>query len=240
MENEPIVVTVLVPAYNEQGTVVELLSRVNAQCVPGIVFEVMVVDDGSTDDTVALLQARPDLYAQLIRLDRNVGKGGAVVAGLRAATGEFVLFQDADLEYDPDDYARLLEPVLKHRADIVMGSRMIAPRLTRVHYFWNKVGNRLITCLFNVLHNTTFTDIYTCYLLFRRQLIHPDELVSRGWGQQAELLSRVARRAEVIYEAPISYHGRTYAEGKKIRARHVIDVVVMMLRARFDNSPSVQ
>ena len=105
-----------------------------------------------------------------------------------------------------------------------------------MHYFWNKVGNRLITLLFNVLHNTTFTDIYTCYLVFRRSLITPEELVSRGWGQQAELLSRAARRAEVIYEAPISYHGRTYAQGKKIRARRVSDVVVMMLRARLDRS----
>tara|TARA_A100001037_G_scaffold278847_1_gene280099 strand:+ start:93 stop:815 length:723 start_codon:yes stop_codon:yes gene_type:complete len=236
VENASTTVTVLVPAYNERATIIELLERVNAQDVPGIALEIIVVDDGSTDDTVSLLEARPELYTRLVRLEHNRGKGGAVIAGLKVASGEFVLFQDADLEYDPVDYARLLAPVLSHQADIVMGSRLIAPELTRVHYFWNKVGNRLITLLFNVLHNTTFTDIYTCYLVFRRSLITPEELVSRGWGQQAELLSRAARRAEVIYEAPISYHGRTYAQGKKIRARHVIDVVVMMVRARLDRS----
>ena len=149
------------------------------------------------------------------------------------ARGKFVLFQDADLEYAPADYHRLFKPLLHYEADMVVGSRLIAPELTRVHYFWNKIGNRFITLLFNILHNTTFTDIYTCYVVFRRSLIRPRELSSVGWGQQAELMSRVVRRAEVIYEAPISYHGRTYEQGKKIRARHVVDVIVMMLRARF-------
>lgn len=226
-------VTILVPAYNESATILTILERVQAQDICGVVLEVVVVDDGSSDDTVALLEANPQLYSQLVALPINQGKGGAVIAGLGVATGEYVLFQDADLEYDPADYERLLQPILRFGADIVMGSRLIAPELTRVHYFWNKVGNRGITLLFNLLHNTTFTDIYTCYFAFRRRLVDPGELKSRGWGQQAELLSRVTQRASVIYEAPISYHGRTYVEGKKIHAKHVIDVVVMMIRARI-------
>ena len=226
-------ISVLVPAYNESRTIIEILTKVAAQTVDGVEFEVVVVDDGSTDDTVALLETHPQLYHNLVKLSVNQGKGAAVMAGIRAASGEFVLFQDADLEYDPADYERLLKPVLGHNADIVMGSRLIAPEVTRVHYFWNKIGNRMITLLFNILHNTTFTDIYTCYLCYRRSLVDPDKLTSKGWGQQAEILSMAVAKADVIYEAPISYHGRTYAEGKKIRARHVLDVVTMIVRTRF-------
>ena len=113
-----------------------------------------------------------------------------------------------------------------------MGSRLVAPEYTRVHYFWHKVGNRSITLLFNLLNNTTFTDIYSCYLLMRRSLVDPDRLVANGWGQQAEVLSLAMTSAQVIYEVPISYHGRTYAEGKKIRARHVLDVIWHIVRGR--------
>jgi glycosyltransferase involved in cell wall biosynthesis len=231
--NGAIGVTIIIPAFNEARTILTLLQRVAKQNVDGISFDVLVVDDGSTDETVAILEANPQMYGQLIKLETNRGKGGAVIAGLKAAKGDYVLFQDADLEYDPADYGRLLVPIIRYGADIVMGSRLIAPELTRVHYFWNKVGNRMITLLFNLLHNTTFTDIYSCYLCLRRELVEPQSLVSNGWGQQAEILSKATQRARVIYEAPISYHGRTYAEGKKIRARHVIDVIVMMIRSRL-------
>jgi len=210
----PLKITVLMPAYNEAATIVGMLERVRAQALDGVVFEVLVVDDGSTDDTPALLAARPELYDHLLRLPVNGGKGAAVRAGLDAASGDFVLFQDADLEYDPTDYASLLRPVLRHGADLVMGSRLIAPEYTRVHYFWHKVGNRCITLLFNVLNNTTFTDIYSCYLLLRRSLVDPARLAADGWGQQAEILSLAMARARVIYEVPISYHGRTRPESR--------------------------
>ena len=229
----PVKVTVLIPAYNEAATLVALLERVNAQSVDGVEFEVLVVDDGSSDATPQLLADNPHLYTRAIRLPVNGGKGAAVRAGLSAASGEFVLFQDADLEYDPDDYAKLMSPVLLHNADIVMGSRLIAPQYTRVHYFWNKLGNRSITLLFNILNNTTFTDIYSCYLLFRRKLVEPSRLKANGWGQQAELLSMAVAHARVIYEVPISYHGRTYDEGKKIRAHHVLDVFANIIRGRL-------
>ncbi|NQV99383.1 MAG: glycosyltransferase family 2 protein [Rhodospirillales bacterium] len=226
-------VSVLIPAYNEESTILELLTKVNKVRITGVKFEILVIDDGSTDKTVALLESKPKLYTQLIKMPYNGGKGAAVKAGLRSATGDYILFQDADLEYDPADYPRLLIPVLKHQADVVMGSRFSAPDCLRVFYFWHKVGNYLITLIFNILNNTTFTDIYSCYLMFRRDLVDPDQLRTLGWDQHAEILSIATRRGRVIYEVPINYHGRTYEEGKKIRAYHVIAVVWTMFRMRI-------
>lgn len=226
-------VSIIVPVYNEEKTILEVLGLVRAQKVEGITFEVIVVDDGSRDNTVAQLEANPALYDRLIRQPVNGGKGAAVRAGLKAAEGDYVLFQDADLEYDPADYAKLLKPVLRFNADVVMGSRFVAPEFTRVYYFWHKIGNEVITLAFNLLNNTTFTDIYSCYLLFRRALIDPDKLESNGWDQQAEILSRAVSRGSSFFEVPISYYGRTYAEGKKIRAHHALSVLWMILRCRF-------
>ncbi len=225
--------TVLVPAYNEQDTILDLLRKVRAQRVPNVDFEVIVVDDGSKDGTVALLEAHPDLFDKLVKMPKNGGKGAAVRAGLARATGDYVLFQDADLEYDPADYAALLTPVLRFDADVVIGSRMMGAPWTRVHYFWHKQGNQALTLSFNLLFNTTFTDIYTCYLLYRRSLLDPGELVSNGWEQHAEILCRVVARGRVRYEVPITYAGRTYEEGKKIRAHHAIGVLAMIVKRRF-------
>jgi hypothetical protein len=152
---------------------------------------------------------------------------------LKAATGHYILFQDADLEYSPSEYHVLLFPVLSFGAEVVLGSRFAAPRYTRVQYFAHKVGNRALTLVFNLLFNTTFTDVYSCYLLFKRGLIDPNELVSFGWEQHGEILCRVVLRSKVIYEVPISYHGRSYDEGKKIRAKHMISVILMILRRRL-------
>lgn len=217
-------VSVLIPAFNERATILEILRAVRAQTIEGVRFEIIVIDDGSTDGTGDLVAANPGLCDRLIRVSHQ-GKGGAVLAGLRAVGGDYVLFQDADLEYDPADYARLMEPVLRFDADLVMGSRVLAPRCIRVFYFWHLVGNRLLTLIFNALNNTTFTDIYSCYLLYRRDLVDPDRLARTGWDQHAEILSRAAARAKTMYEVPINYHGRTYAEGKKIRAHHALAVV---------------
>ena len=234
--------SVLVPAYNEQKTILELLRRVRAQSIVGVELEVIVIDDGSRDDTVALLKGSPELYDKLVLQPKNGGKGAAVRAGLMHATGDYILFQDADLEYDPDEYEKLLQPVLRFDADVVVGSRMLAPPWSRVHYFWHKRGNEFLTFTFNILNNTTFTDIYTCYLLYRRSLLDPAELVTDGWEQHAEILSRVVHRARASYEVPISYAGRTYGEGKKIRARHAVDVLAMImkqgLRGLWDRSRS--
>lgn len=222
--------SVIIPAYNEETTILEILTEVGKQVIEGVELEVIVVDDCSTDQTRNLVEGRPELYDHFVTLPKNLGKGGAVQAGLRQATGDFILFQDADLEYDPSEYGNLMVPVLRHDADVVMGSRFIAPRYTRVHYYWHKVGNRTLTFVFNIINNTTFSDIYSCYLIFRRNLLDPEELRSFGWEQQAEILSNVSRRSKVIYEVPISYHGRTYGEGKKIRAHHTIAILLMIIR----------
>ena len=217
--------TVLVPTYNEEATILRILKRVGEQKIDGVNIEVVVVDDGSTDNTVELLEQNPSLYTKLIKRPLNGGKGAAVKEGLAESTGDYVLFQDADLEYDPAEYEKLLAPVLNFDADIVMGSRLVASPCTRVSYFWHKLGNRLITLVFNILNNTTFTDVYSCYLLFRRELVDPKNLRADGWEQQAEILARAVAKAGSMFEVPISYYGRTYAEGKKIKAHHAITVL---------------
>ena len=226
-------VSVIIPAFNEEQTIIQILERVAEQSIEGVDFQRIVVDDGSKDNTVKLLEARPDLFDSLIKQPRNQGKGAAVKAGLKNATGEYILFQDADLEYDPIDYKKLLTPVLRFQADIVIGSRFVAPEFTRVFNFWHKIGNNIISFLFNLLNNTTFSDIYSCYLLYRRTLVDPEELKSTGWEQQAEILSLAVARGKYLYEVPISYFGRSYDEGKKIRGHHIIAVILMIFSKRI-------
>jgi glycosyltransferase involved in cell wall biosynthesis len=226
-------VSIIIPAYNEEKTIIQVLEQVQAQQFGAISLEVIVVDDGSTDGTATLIEANHKLVARYIRQPQNRGKGAAVKAGLKAATGEFVLFQDADLEYNPVDYGKMFKPLQLFDADVVMGSRMVAPEYTRVSYFWHKLGNRTITFIFNIINNTTFTDIYSCYLLFRRRLVNPEELQTEGWEQHAEILSLAVARGEKLYEVPISYHGRTYAEGKKIKAYHAAAIIWTILKRRI-------
>lgn len=229
-------ISVIIPVYNEQDTIIPILRKANEQKIDDVEFEIIVIDDGSTDNSLNLLKENCHLYAKLIEQKTNVGKGGAVKAGLKAATGDYILFQDADLEYDPSDYNKLLLPIRKFNADLVIGSRLIAPPLTRVHYFWNKKGNEFITTVFNFLNNTTFTDIYTGYLAYRRTLIDPNKLRTVGWEQQAEILSKLVKNSKIYYEVPISYYGRTYEEGKKIRPKHVIGIICIMIKERFFSS----
>lgn len=226
-------ISIIVPAYNEENTIVRVLEKVADQRIDGIAFEVIVVDDGSKDRTRELLRLRPNLYSRLIERENNGGKGAAVQDGLRAATGDYVLIQDADLEYDPGDYHKLFKPILVNDAQAVMGSRFLAPEVTRVFYFTHKLGNALITFLFNILYNTTFTDTYCGYLVYKRTLIDPEILQTHGWQQHAEMLGHIALTATRIYEVPISYHGRTFEEGKKIRARHTLGIFFTIIAKRL-------
>lgn len=229
----PISVSVIIPAFNEEAGITEVLGAIRKQQVPGYRFEIIVVDDGSSDRTPILLQQYRGLYDRLVTHAKNSGKGAAVISGLQVATGDYILFQDADLEYSPLQYVDLLHPITAFGAEIVLGSRFLAPKYTRVQYFSHKIGNRLITLLFDLLYNMTFTDIYSCYLVYRRDLIAADELISRGWEQHAEILCRTVSRAKVIYEVPISYHGRSYEEGKKIRGRNIVEILLMIIRCRL-------
>ena len=226
-------ISIIIPAFNEENTIIALLNKVDKVKVEGVQKEIIVIDDASKDNTLNLLKNNNKLYNKLIEFKQNKGKGAAVKSGLEKATGDYILFQDADLEYDPNDYIKLLEPVIRFNADIVIGSRLSASQLTRVYYFWHKLGNKFITFVFNILNNTTFTDIYSCYLLFKSELIKPENLVTNGWEQQAEILSLIVDKGEAFYEVPINYYGRTYDEGKKIRAYNAIAVLFTIFKKKF-------
>ncbi len=227
------VISIIIPAFNEEKTIIEILKRVNRQANKGIELEIIVIDDSSTDSTKELLISNSDLYTKFISLDKNLGKGGAVKEGLKIASGTYILFQDADLEYNPQEYPKIFKMIEDFDADVVIGSRFLSPEFTRVHYFFHKMGNRIITGLFNLVYNTTFTDIYSCYLCFRRELIDPLKLKSNGWSQHAEILATAINKSKIFYEVPISYSGRTFEEGKKIKARHAFSVIYMIIKKRL-------
>lgn len=226
-------ISIIIPAFNEEKTIKQILLAVKASKVKLYDFEIIVVEDGSTDKTLDILLSNPSLYSKLIQQKRNQGKGAAIREGILQASGDYILFQDADLEYDPKDFQKLLLMVTRFDADLIIGSRFIAPEFTRVYYFWHKIGNKVITLLFNIINNTTFTDIYSCYLLFKKDLLDINDLKSNGWEQQAEILSLLVSLNIKMFEVPISYNGRTYGEGKKIRAHHIIAVILMIIKKFF-------
>ncbi len=226
-------VSVIIPVFNEEKTILSILKLVKAQRVPTVSFEIVVVNDGSGDSSLEILLEHKSLYNKLVNMKQNKGKGAAIVEGIKASKGDFILFQDADLEYDPSDYSKLMEPIIRFNADLVLGSRMSGPNITRVSYFWNKQGNRLITFLFNVLHNTTFTDIYSCYIIFKRKLLNIEKLKTIGWEQQAEILSQVISSSRSHFEVPVNYYGRSYDEGKKIRPHHIFKILYIIITKRF-------
>ncbi len=212
-------VSIVVPVYNERAYVAELLGRVAAAPLPGgIEREIVVVEDASTDGTreiVRALVAEGRLPLRLFEQSRNQGKGAALRRGFAEATGEVIIIQDADLEYDPLEYPALLKPILDGKADVVFGSRFLsAPH--RVLLFWHYAGNKFLTTLSNIFSNLNLTDMETCYKVFRRSLLDGVTLRSNRFGIEPELTAKLARRRARIYEVPISYHGRTYEEGKKI------------------------
>jgi glycosyltransferase involved in cell wall biosynthesis len=210
---EHVRVSVVIPVYNERDTVQRLLTRVRE--VP-LQLEVIVVDDGSTDGTRDVLPAlEGSLIDRLVMHDQNQGKGAALRTGFRHASGDVVVVQDADLEYDPYELPLLLEPILSGKADAVYGSRFLGgPH--RVLLFWHSIGNRVLTLLSNMFTDVNLTDMETCYKMMRRELLETLPLSANRFGIEPELTARLAQAGARIYELPISYHGRSYAEGKKI------------------------
>ncbi|HET9718544.1 MAG TPA: glycosyltransferase family 2 protein, partial [Solirubrobacteraceae bacterium] len=205
--------SVVVPAYNEAATIVTLLTRVLES---PLVAEVLVVDDGSTDETLALARSLDDARLRVFTQPRNMGKGAALRRGFSEAIAQYVVVQDADLEYDPAEYPHLLEPLLAGRADVVFGSRFLSDRPHRVLYFWHSVANKLLTLASNTFTNLNLTDMETCFKVFRREVIQQIQLREDRFGFEPEVTAKVARGGWRIYEVGISYSGRTYAEGKKI------------------------
>ena len=224
--------SVVMPVYNEGATVRAMIENVLAQ---RLVQQLVIVDDRSTDNTWEVLQAaaRTDTRISLLRHEVNQGKGAALRTGFSGATSPFVIIQDADLEYDPSEYYRVIAPMLKDLADVVFGSRFIGSEQHRVLYYWHSVGNKLLTTLSNMATNLNLTDMETCYKAFRREVIQKIKIQECRFGFEPEITAKVARMKLRIYEVPISYRGRTYQEGKKIGWRDGIRAFWCIVKYNF-------
>jgi glycosyltransferase involved in cell wall biosynthesis len=226
---QEICLSVIVPVYNEERTIAEILDRVRAVPIPK---EIIVVDDCSTDGTRAQLEieaGKADTRVVLHTVNR--GKGGAVRTGLENVTGDIVVIQDGDLEYDPRDYHVLLRPILEGRAKAVYGSRFLGEH--KAMYFWHSVGNKLLTLVTNVLFDTTLTDMETCYKAFTADIAHGLNIQQMRWGIDPEITAKILRGGTRIYEVPISYNGREFWEGKKISWKDAFVVLRTLVRYRF-------
>ena len=209
--------SILVPVYNEQDSILSVLTKLNEVFNTKYEYEIIVINDSSVDNTKQILEKNKNLYTILINNTNNLGKGGSIKKGLELAKGSYIFFQDGDNEYDPKDFEKFFYVIHNFDPDCIIGSRFKFTDYIRSHYFFNKIGNFLITNFFNLLNNTTFTDIYSCYFVFKRELIDPKLLNTKGFEQQAEILSRVVKNGKKFYEVPINYNGRTFEEGKKIK-----------------------
>ncbi len=212
--------SVVIPVFNEVKTIRDVLAAVMAVNLPGLSREILVVDDCSTDGTGAVLAEMAAAgEIRLLSHEKNQGKGAALRTGFSAVSGDVILVQDADLEYDPAEYPRLLEPILSGRADVVYGSRFAGGETHRVLYFWHSIGNKFLTLLSNMFTNLNLTDMEVCYKVFRRDILDRIRIEENRFGFEPEITAKVARQKCRIYEVGISYSGRTYAEGKKIGAK---------------------
>ena len=217
--------SIVIPVFNEEKTILSVLNKLKSECKSIKTKKIIVVDDGSTDKTTFLLKKNPKLYSKLIISEKNLGKGGAIILALEHIETGYVLIQDADLEYDPTEIPGLWGLVRENDIDVLLTTRLSGSPLTRVHYFWHKLGNKLITFIFNITNNTTCTDIYSGYIIFKRDLIDHKKLIFKGWAQQAELITFLKFKSKKIYEAPITYKGRSYEEGKKINMMAIVPVL---------------
>ena len=226
--------SIVIPVFNEVNTIKEIIEQVRGVHLPRIASrEIVIVDDYSTDGTRDLLVPYKDQNAfKIVFHDRNRGKGAALRTGIAQTTGDFVIIQDADLEYDPQEYPKLLAPLLAGKADVVYGSRFAGGESKRVLYFWHSVGNRFLTTLSNMFTNINLTDMETCYKVFRGEVIRSIRIEEDRFGFEPEVTSKVARMGCRIYEVGIGYSGRTYAEGKKINWKDGVRAIWCILKYR--------
>ena len=221
--------SIVIPCYNEKDHLSELISRVKSSPVPD--KEIILVDDCSTDGTRELIRTRIERTVdRVIYQPMNMGKGAAIRSGLDCVSGDIVIIQDADLEYDPMEYSKLMGPIVEGRADVVYGSRFMGGDPHRVHLFWHYVGNRILTLLSNMFTNLNLTDMETCYKLFRTEVIKGLSIQQDRFGIEPEITAKVGRAKCRIYEVGISYYGRTYGEGKKIGWKDGLKAIYVILR----------
>jgi glycosyltransferase involved in cell wall biosynthesis len=226
-------VSIVIPCYNEKNTIAEILQAVRAAPVEN--KEIIVIDDGSNDGTQTLLREKlSGSVDQIIYHPVNRGKGAALRAGFEAASGDIILVQDADLEYSPEEYPVLLEPIISGKADAVFGSRFMGGRPHRVLFFWHMAGNRFLTLLSNIFTNLNLTDVETCYKAFRGPLIKSIQIEEDRFGVEPEIIAKIARTGCRIYEVGISYNGRTYREGKKVNWKDGIRAIYAIVKYNLE------
>jgi glycosyltransferase involved in cell wall biosynthesis len=222
-------VSVIIPCYNEKNSLPKLLALVKE--APVKEKEVVLVDDASEDGTREMIKATLERQvAQVVYHEKNMGKGAAIRSGLERVSGDIVIIQDADLEYDPMEYPKLIEPILTGRADVVFGSRFVGGGPHRVHLFWHYIGNKMLTLFSNMFSNLNLTDMETCYKVFRTEVIKGIQLEEKGFGIEPEIAIKVGKRKCRVYEVGISYYGRSYGEGKKITWKHGLEAVWVVLK----------
>lgn len=233
--------SIVIPAYNEERTIHLILDRVKAvELISGMTKEIIITNDCSSDDTEGAIQryikTNPELNIQYLKHEFNQGKGAALHTGIRHASGNYVIVQDADLEYDPEEYNILLQPILDGFADVVYGSRFVGGKPHRILFYWHSKGNRWLTGLSNILTNLNLTDMETCYKLFERKTIQSLELKEKRFGFEPEVTAKIARVPNIrIYEVGISYYGRSYAEGKKIGWKDGFRAIYCILKYNIFN-----
>jgi glycosyltransferase involved in cell wall biosynthesis len=227
--------SIIIPAYNEEKTIIKVLESIRDSKFDNtkVKYQIIVVNDGSKDKTLDLLENNKSLYDVLINNPTNMGKGFSVREALKISICEYIIFQDADLEYNPEDYKKFFLLSSKFSPDLIIGSRFNYDKYVRSHNYLNRLGNLIITKFFNILFNTTFNDIYSCYVCFKNKIIKPEDLKTYGFEQQAEILWKIVTTTKVFFEVPINYNGRSAAEGKKIKFYHLFLVLAEIIKGRI-------